>query len=151
MNSNILTTKTIIMSFIREFRDFASKGNLVDIAVAFVMGAAFGKIVTAFTSGIVAPLITLLTGGIDFSQKELVLRQDTTVKNAAGAVISGDPAVSLKWGALITATLDFIIVAFAMFLVIKAINAMKKKEEAAPIVLTTTEELLMEIRDSLKK
>lgn len=139
------------MGFIREFKEFASKGNLVDIAVAFVMGAAFGKIVTVFTSGIIAPLITLVTGGIDFSQKELVLRQDTTVKDAAGTVISGVPAVTLKWGALLTATIDFIIVAFAMFLIIKAINAMKKNQEAPAVALTHTEQLLTEIRDSLKK
>ena len=139
------------MGFFREFKEFASKGNLVDIAVAFVMGAAFGKIVTVFTTGIVAPLITLVTGGIDFSQKELVLRQDTTVKDATGAIISGAPALTLKWGALITATIDFIIVAFAMFLVIKAINSMKKEEVAAPAGPTATEALLMEIRDELKK
>ena len=139
------------MGFFREFKEFASKGNLVDIAVAFVMGAAFGKIVTVFTTGIVAPLITLVTGGIDFSQKELVLRQDTTVKDAAGAIISGAPAVTLKWGALLTATIDFIIVAFAMFLVIKAINSMKKEEVVATVGPTPTEALLMEIRDELKK
>jgi large conductance mechanosensitive channel len=139
------------MAFFREFKEFASKGNLVDIAVAFVMGAAFGKIVTVFTTGIVAPLITLVTGGIDFSKKELVIRQDTTVKDAAGAVISGNPAVTLKWGELLTATIDFIIVAFAMFLVIKAINSLKKEEAAAPAGPTPTEALLMEIRDELKK
>jgi large conductance mechanosensitive channel len=139
------------MAFFREFKEFASKGNLVDIAVAFVMGAAFGKIVTVFTTGIVAPLITLVTGGIDFSKKELVIRQDSTVKDAAGAVISGNPAVTLKWGELLTATMDFIIVAFAMFLVIKAINSMKKEEVAAPAGPTPTEALLMEIRDELKK
>jgi large conductance mechanosensitive channel len=140
------------MAFFKEFKEFASKGNLVDIAVAFVMGAAFGKIVTAFTGGIVAPLITLMTGGVDFSKKELVIRQDSTVKDAAGTVISGDPAVTLKWGELLTAAFDFIIVAFAMFLIIKAINTIKKKEEAPPPAgPTTTEKLLMEIRDSLKK
>lgn len=139
------------MGFLKEFKEFASKGNLVDIAVAFVMGAAFGKIVTAFTTGIVAPLITLITGGVDFSKKELVIRQDTTVKDAAGNVVSGSPAVSLLWGALITAFIDFIIVAFAMFLIVKAINSLKKKQEAAPAGLTTSEQLLTEIRDSLKK
>ena len=140
------------MAFFKEFKEFASKGNLVDIAVAFVMGAAFGKIVTAFTGGIVAPLITLLTGGVDFSKKELVIRQDSTVKDAAGTVISGDPAVALKWGELVTAAFDFIIVAFAMFLIIKAINSIKKKEEAPPPAgPTATEHLLMEIRDLLKK
>jgi large conductance mechanosensitive channel len=142
------------MGFLKEFKEFASKGNLVDIATAFVMGAAFGKIVSSFTAGIVSPLISLITGGIDFSKKELIIRQGTEVKDAAGAVISGDPQLSLKWGELLTATIDFIIVAFAMFLVIKGINAIKKKEEvapAAPAEPSTTEKLLMEIRDSLKK
>lgn len=84
------------MGFIKEFKDFASKGNFVDIAVAFVMGAAFTKIVSAFTGGIVAPLITLLTGGADFSQKELVIKASTEVKDSAGVVVSGDPAVSFS-------------------------------------------------------
>ena len=105
------------------------------------MGAAFGKIVTAFTAGIVSPLITLLTGGVNFNDKELVLRPAT----------AGDPGLQLKWGALLTATIDFIIVAFAMFLVIKAINSIKKKEEVAVAPPTTTDTLLMEIRDLLKK
>lgn len=142
------------MGFFKEFKDFASKGNLVDIATAFVMGAAFGKIVSSFTAGIVSPLISLVTGGIDFSKKELVIRKGTEVKDAAGVVISGDPQLALKWGELLTVTIDFIIVAFAMFLIIKGINAMKKKEEAAPAAPpepSTTEKLLMEIRDSLKK
>ncbi|CAN5509305.1 large conductance mechanosensitive channel protein MscL [soil metagenome] len=139
------------MAFFKEFKEFASKGSLVDIAVAFVMGAAFGKIVSAFTEGIVSPLITLVTGGADFSKKEVIIRKGTEVKDAGGAVISGDPAVAIKWGTLLTATIDFLIVAFAMFLIIKAINSIKKKEEAPPPAgPSTTDQLLMEIRDSLK-
>ena len=139
------------MGFLKEFKEFASKGSLVDIAVAFVMGAAFGKIVTAFTDGIVSPIIGLVTGGVNFNDKQTILKESTLVKDASGAVVSGNPAVVLKWGQLVTATIDFIIVAFAMFLIIKAINSMKKKELAADAPLTTTEVLLMEIRDSLKK
>jgi large conductance mechanosensitive channel len=139
------------MGFLKEFKEFASKGSLVDIAVAFVMGAAFGKIVTAFTDGIVSPVIGLVTGGVNFNDKQTILKESTLVKDASGAVLSGNPAVVLKWGQLVTATIDFIIVAFAMFLIIKAINSMKKKELAAAAPLTTTEVLLMEIRDSLKK
>ncbi|MES2648682.1 MAG: large conductance mechanosensitive channel protein MscL [Bacteroidota bacterium] len=139
------------MGFFKEFKEFASKGSLVEIAVAFVMGAAFGKIVSAFTDGIVSPLIGFITGGVNFNDKQTVLKESTLVKDASGAVISGDPGVVLKWGQFVTATIDFIIVAFAMFLIIKAINSMKKKEIAAAAPLTTTEVLLMEIRDSLKR
>jgi large conductance mechanosensitive channel len=140
------------MGFIKEFRDFAVKGNLVDIAVAFVMGAAFTKVVTAFTGGIVSPIISLLTGGVDFSKKETVIRQSTEVKDATGAVVSGQPALAIQWGALLTTIIDFLIVAFFMFLVIKAINSLKKKEEEpAPAGPSSTDLLLMEIRDELKK
>ncbi|MCU0394891.1 MAG: large-conductance mechanosensitive channel protein MscL [Chitinophagaceae bacterium] len=139
------------MSWIKEFKDFASRGNLVDVAVAFVMGGAFGKVVTSFTNDIVAPLITLLTGGVDFSKKEIVLRAAKPVLNEAGEVTQTIEAVTLKWGALVTAAIDFIIVAFAMFLVIKAINSLRKKQEAAPAGPSSTDQLLMEIRDALKK
>lgn len=142
------------MAFFREFKDFASRGNLVDIAVAFVMGAAFGKIVTTFTQGIVSPIIALVTGGVDFSEKEYVLRKSTEVKDASGAVISGEPAVALQWGTFFTAIIDFLIVALFMFLVIRTITRLKKKKEEvpdAPPSLTTSEQLLVEIRDALKK
>ena len=140
------------MGFLKEFRDFAVKGNLVDIAVAFVMGAAFTKVVTSFTGGIVSPVISLMTGGVDFSKKATVIRESTEVKDAAGAVISGQPALTIQWGALLTSIIDFLIVAFFMFLIIKAINSMKKKEEEpAPAGPSSTDLLLMEIRDELKK
>jgi large conductance mechanosensitive channel len=154
LNSQVtIIKKTNAMGFFKEFKEFASKGNFVDIATAFVMGAAFNKIVSSFTGGIVSPLISLLTGGVDFSKKQIVIRESSEVKDAAG-VVSGQPELAIKWGELLTATIDFIIVAFAMFLVIKGINALKKKEEAAPAAPaepSTTEKLLMEIRDSLKK
>lgn len=139
------------MGWIKEFKDFASRGNLVDVAVAFVMGAAFGKVVTSFTTGIVAPLITLVTGGVDFSQKEWVLKAAETVLNDKGEVEKTIEAVTIKWGALLTATIDFLIVAFAMFLVVKAVNAIRKKQEEAPAGPSSTDQLLMEIRDALKK
>ena len=142
------------MAFIKEFKEFAVKGNLVDIATAFVMGAAFGKIVTGFTEGIVSPIISLLTGGVDFAKKTFILRHSTEVKDATGAIISGDPELTLKWGALLTATIDFVIVAFFMFLVIKTLKVLKRKEAVAiapAVEPTTTEKLLMEIRDALKK
>lgn len=139
---------------LKEFKEFALRGNLVDIAVAFVMGAAFGKVITSLTEGLVAPLISLATGGIDFSKKEWRIRPGTEVKDAAGKVISGSPELSLKWGAFLTATIDFILVAFVMFLIIKGINQLRKKEAAAPAAPpapTVSEKLLIEIRDELRK
>lgn len=139
------------MGWMKEFKDFASRGNLVDVAVAFVMGGAFGKVVSSFTNDIVSPLITLVTGGVDFSKKSIELRAEKPVLNAAGELESTVAAITLKWGALLTAVIDFVIVAFAMFLVIKAINTLRKKQEAAPAGPSSTDQLLMEIRDSLKK
>lgn len=134
------------MGFIKEFKDFAMKGNLVDIAVAFVMGGAFGKVVSSFTDGIVSPIIGMF-GGADFSKNMYVLK--AAVTDATGKVIT--EAVAIKWGDFLTAIINFIIVAFVMFLVIKGINKMKKKQEEAPAGPSSTDALLMEIRDALKK
>lgn len=141
------------MGFIKEFKEFAMRGNLVDVAVAFVMGAAFGKIVTSFVDGMVMPLVGMLTGGIDFSEKVFVLQDAVPeMKGADGSVIPAVTEVSIKYGAFITNLIDFIIVAFAVFLVIKGINSMKKSEPAPPPAGPSTEEkLLTEIRDLLKK
>ena len=142
------------MSWIKEFRDFASKGSLVDVAVAFVMGAAFGKVISSFTEGIVSPLISLITGGADLTDKKIILRDGSQVLDASGAVVSEVAEISLKYGAFFTAILDFIIVAWVMFLLIKAINRFKQKQEeapAAPPEPSSTDKLLMEIRDALKK
>jgi len=129
-----------------EFKEFAMKGNLVDIAVAFVMGGAFGKVVTSFTEGIVAPLIGLI-GGADLSGNMLLLK--AAVVDSAGKVLA--EAVYLKWGDFVTAIINFIIVAFVMFLIIKAINKLKKEAPPAPAEPSTTDQLLTEIRDALKK
>lgn len=134
---------------LKEFKEFAMKGNLVDIAVGFVMGAAFSKVITAFTGGIVSPIIGMFMGGVDFGQmkyilKEAVMEADTIVK----------PEVAILYGDFILAIIDFIIVAFVMFMIIKGINNAKKKEEeapAAPPEPTKEETLLSEIRDLLKK
>jgi large conductance mechanosensitive channel len=135
------------MGFMKEFKDFAMKGNLVDIAVAFVMGGAFGKVVTSFTEGVVSPLIGMI-GGADLSKNGWTIKD--AVMDASGKVTT--EAVVVKYGDFITAIINFIIVAFVMFLVIKGINAMKKKEAAAPAAApSSTDALLMEIRDSLKK
>ena len=145
------------MGFIKEFKEFAVRGNLVDTAVAFVMGAAFSKIVSAFVDGMVMPLVGLLTTGKDFGTMKWIIKDGAAeIKDAAGAVVT--PAiteVAIKYGTFITVVIDFTIVAFSVFLVIKAINSMKKKEEAAAPAAapepTTSEKLLTEIRDSLKK
>lgn len=144
------------MGMLKEFKDFAVRGNLVDTAVAFVMGASFGKIVSAFVDGMVMPLVGQLTGGVDFSEKKWILTEEVAeVKDATGAVVTPAVAeVSIKYGVFITNLIDFIIVAFAVFMVIKAINKIKKKEAeapAAPPEPSSTDKLLMEIRDSLKK
>lgn len=141
---------------LKEFKEFAIKGNLVDTAIAFVMGAAFGKIVSAFVDGMVMPLVGMLTGGVDFSKLEYTLKDKIdAVKDAAGKITTPEvAAVTVKYGAFITVVIDFTIVAFVMFLVIKAINKMKKKEAeapAAPPAPSATETLLAEIRDALKK
>ena len=140
------------MGMLKEFKEFAMKGNLVDIAVAVVMGGAFGKVVTSFTEGLVAPLVGMLTGK-DLSKNMIVLKKAVTeVKDSAGTVVTeAQSEVALKWGAFVTAIIDFIIVAFVMFLIIKALNSLKKKEEAAPAAPPEDITLLREIRDALKK
>jgi len=141
------------MGFIKEFKEFALKGNLVDIAVAFVMGGAFGKVVSTLTEKIIAPLIGMLTGGQNFNDKKIVLKHAVEeVKDHIGNIIVPAGAeVNLEWGYFITAIIDFAIVAFVMFLIIKGLNSIKKKEPVAPILISKTEELLTEIRDSLNK
>ena len=132
---------------LKEFKDFAMKGNLVDIAVAFVMGAAFNKIVSSFTGGIVSPLIGLVFKS-DFKDQKWILQEG--VADEAGNM-TGE--VALMWGEFTTNLIDFIIVAFVMFLVIKGINNMKKKEEPAPAAPAgpSDNDLLAEIHDLLKK
>ena len=135
------------MGMLKEFKDFAMKGNLVDIAVGFVMGAAFNKVVASFTGGIVSPLIGLLFNA-DFKDLKYVIKEG--VADDAGAV-TGEVAV--MYGEFLTNVIDFLIVAFVMFMIVKAVNSMKKKEEEAPAEPAgpTQEELLSEIRDLLKK
>ena len=136
------------MGMVKEFKEFAMKGNLVDIAVGFVMGAAFKQVVTSFTGGIVSPLIGLI---FKADLKDLKWVVEEGVADAAGKV-TGEVAV--LYGAFLTSVIDFIIVAFVMFMMIKGINATKKKEAPAPPpppAGPTQEELLAQIRDLLSK
>jgi large conductance mechanosensitive channel len=132
---------------LKEFKDFAMKGNLVDIAVAFVMGAAFNKVVTSFTGGIVSPLIGLIFN-TDFKDLKYVVTQG--VPDESGNLMG---EVAILYGDFLTNIIDFIIVAFVMFMVIKGINKTKKKEEEAPAPPAgpSDNDLLSEIRDLLKK
>jgi large conductance mechanosensitive channel len=141
------------MGIMKEFKDFAMRGNLVDTAVAFVMGAAFGKIVSSFVEGIVMPMVGMLTGGVDFSKKKFILKDAIPeFTGADGTVTAAVGEVSIKYGIFITNLIDFIVVAFAVFMVIKAINSLRKAEPAPPPAGPSTEEkLLTEIRDLLKK
>ncbi|MEE1961508.1 large-conductance mechanosensitive channel protein MscL [Allomuricauda taeanensis] len=135
------------MGFIKEFKDFAMKGNLVDIAVGFVMGAAFNKVVSSFTGGIVSPLVGLLFQS-DFNDLKYTIKEGTM--NDAGETVG---EITVMYGEFLTNVIDFLIVAFVMFMIVKGVNKMKKKEEPAPEAPKgpTQEELLAEIRDLLKK
>ncbi|MEM6894472.1 MAG: large-conductance mechanosensitive channel protein MscL [Bacteroidota bacterium] len=133
------------MAFLKEFKDFAMKGNLVDIAVGFVMGAAFNKVVSSFTGGIVSPLIGLLFDA-DFKDLKYIVKEGTM--NDAGEKVG---EVAVLYGDFITNVIDFIIVAFVMFLIVKGVNKMKKPEAPPAPAGPSQEDLLAEIRDLLKK
>jgi len=131
------------MSFFKEFRDFAMRGNVVDLAVGVIIGAAFGKIVSSLVANIIMPPLGLLIGGVDFKQFKWVL------KPAEGAT----PPVIMEYGVFIQSVFDFIIVAFAIFIAIKLMNKLnKKKEVEKPVAKPSNEEVLLsEIRDLLKQ
>ena len=132
------------MSMLQEFKKFAMRGNVVDMAVGIIVGGAFGKIVSSFVADVIMPPIGLLIGGVDFSKLAI------TIKEAAGTAA----AVTLNYGKFILSVVDFVIIAFAIFMAIKGMNALKKKEEAAPApppAPSNEEVLLGEIRDLLKQ
>jgi large conductance mechanosensitive channel len=132
------------MSMVKEFKEFAMRGNVMDMAVGIVIGAAFGGIVSSFVNDVLTPPLGLLLGGVDFSGLGFML------KTAEGEA----PAVMLNWGLFIQKVIDFVIIAFAIFLVVKGMNSMKKKEVEAPAeppAPPAEEVLLTEIRDLLKK
>lgn len=132
------------MSIIKEFKAFAMKGNIIDLAVAVIIGAAFGKIVSSFVNDILMPPIGLMLGGVDFTDLVIVLKEG----------VEGVDPVTLNYGMFLQTVIDFMIVAFSIFMVIKVYQRMQKKEEAAPVPPappTLQESLLAEIRDLLKE
>jgi large conductance mechanosensitive channel len=129
------------MSIVKEFKTFAMRGNVVDLAVGIIIGGAFGKIVSSVVADVVMPPIGLLVGGVNFTSLAI------TLKEAVGKA----PAVTLNYGNFLQAVFDFLIVAFAVFMLVKAMNTMQKKEEAAAPPPPQQEVLLTEIRDILKQ
>lgn len=136
------------MGFITEFKEFASRGNMVDLAVGVVIGGAFGKIVTSLVSDVIMPPIGLITGGMDF--KDMIITLKPAVMKGSTEMI---PAVAVKIGLFLNALVDFVIVAFAIFMVIKAISALRRKQAEEPATPPAPAEdivLLTEIRDALR-
>lgn len=137
--------KFIIMGFIKEFKEFAMRGSVIDLAVGVVIGGAFGKIVTSMVDDIIMPPIGYITGGVDFNNMKYVI---TEANEAAGTA-----EVAITYGNFINVVIQFLIIAFCIFLVIKGINSLKRKEEAAPeapAAPSKEEVLLTEIRDILR-
>ena len=131
------------MGVLQEFRDVAVRGNVVDLAVGVIMGVAFGKITTALVNDVLMPPLGMLLGGVDFSDKAIVLR----------AASGTDPGVAIKYGVFVNTVIEFAIVAFAVFLLVKAINSLRRQqaaEPAPPPAPTREEVLLTEIRDALR-
>src|SRR5690554_6742231 len=136
------------MGMMSEFKEFAMRGNVVDLAVGVVIGAAFGRIVTVLVDSVIMPPIGLLIGGVDFADLVIVLKAATV--DAAGEVV---PAVAIGIGEFINALIQFVIVAFAIFMVVRAINRLNRKPDEAPPPEVPSEDVLLlrEIRDSLKR
>jgi len=143
--------------FLKEFKEFAVKGNVVDLAVAVIIGGAFGKIVSSLVADIIMPLVSFLAGGFDFTAWKLVLQK--AVLDGSGAIIK--PATTMNIGVFIQNIFDFLIIACSIFVMIKVLNKLKKKlakedeieikKEDKPASLTKDQELLIEIRDLLRK
>ena len=137
------------MGMMKEFKEFAMRGNVVDMAVGIVLGTAFGKIVSSFVADVIMPPIGMLLGGVDFSDLKYVL-ESAVMEN--GEVVT--EAVAINYGNFVMTVIDFLIIAFAIFMVIRGMNNMKKKQEEAPEQAPPppkNEQLLAEIRDLLKK
>ncbi|HYK76101.1 MAG TPA: large-conductance mechanosensitive channel protein MscL [Daejeonella sp.] len=130
------------MSVLSEFKEFISKGNVIDLAVGVIIGAAFGKIVTSFVDDIIMPPIGYILGGVDFANKKIILVHADAANKVA--------EVAIRYGNFINTVIQFLIIAFCIFMLIKGINALKRKEAVAPHVPTEAENLLAEIRDILR-
>ncbi|MBO4977923.1 MAG: large-conductance mechanosensitive channel protein MscL [Muribaculaceae bacterium] len=135
-------------NFLKEFKEFAMKGNVVDMAVGVIIGAAFGKIVTSLVNDIIMPVIGVLTGGVNFSDKAWEIKP--AVMEGAEVVT---PAVMVTWGSFVQTIIDFLIIAFCIFVAIKFVNKLKRPEEPKPAAPAgpTQEELLTDIRDILRR
>ena len=137
------------MSMLKEFKAFAMRGNVVDMAVGIIIGGAFDKIIASLVNDVIMPPIGMLLGGVDFADLKIVLKQ--AVINAEG--VETIPPVAINYGLLVNNIINFLIVVFCMFMVIKTMNSMKKKEQAAPAAPpapSAEEQLLTEIRDTLR-
>ena len=152
--------------FMEEFKAFAMRGNVIDLAVGMIIGSAFGKITTSLVNDVIMPAVSMLMGGVDFTQWKFVLKEAVMEMNAEGVMVETAAEIAIKYGNLIAVIVDFIILAFAIFCMVKAINTMREKAEAlkkkeeevveaepeapAEPEPTAEEKLLMEIRDLLK-
>jgi large conductance mechanosensitive channel len=137
------------MGMLSEFKEFAMKGNVVDLAVGVIIGAAFGKIVSSLVDGVIMPVVGNLVGGVNFSELSIVLKD--AIIGADGKEIAA--AVAIKYGAFLQTVIDFVIIAFVLFVVIKVMNRLKRAEAAPPPPAETPEDVLLlrDIRDSLRK
>jgi large conductance mechanosensitive channel len=145
----VLIQKHTIMGMLKEFKEFSVKGNMIDMAVGIIIGGAFGKLVASLVNDVIMPPIGYLLGGVDFKDLKILIKQAVMEEGVEIA-----PAVTLNYGNFIQTTVDFLIIAFAVFMMIKAINTLKKKQAeapAAPPEPSAQEKLLEEIRDLLKK
>lgn len=134
------------MGLLKEFKEFAMRGNVIDMAVGVIIGGAFGKIISSLVADVIMPSIGALVGGVNFTDLNITLKNAVMVDGVETA-----PAVILSYGNFLQTTLDFLIVAFCIFLFIKMLNSFKKKEEAVPAAPSSEEVLLSEIRDILKE
>ncbi|SDD71305.1 large conductance mechanosensitive channel protein MscL [Niabella drilacis] len=142
------------MGFIKEFKEFAVKGNVMDLAVGVIIGGAFGKIVDSVVADLIMPVVAAVIGKPDFSNLYVVLKGNVPAGTALADARKVNDAVILAYGNFITVAINFFLLAFCVFLLVKGMNALKRKQEeasAAPAEPSSTDKLLMEIRDSLKK
>ncbi len=141
------------MKILKEFKEFAVKGNLIDFAIGVVVGGAFGKVTSSFVDGIVMPFVGKIIGGVNFSDLQYKIQDNTKpVFDSSGNIVQKEvPEIFIKYGEFITQCLDFVIVAFVMFLVIKAMNNLKRSQITTEKSLTLEQTTLLEIRDLLKK